>query len=615
MHKLFQGARNHISPPVNKPLPEPLVDPDEGKTAIGELIIIPIQGRDLPNRERFGKQDPFILFKLGNVSKRTMTDIRGGQRPRWKDEQVEILMYDSDAKDATSLFVSCLDEDHQRNELIGDCVINLAKVMEKGEHDDWFELSYKGREAGELMLQLTYYSHDLDSPLHKQNRPPNPPVPSGTLAGRRPIHPVNPVVAAVKADAAAAAAAKADSAAARPTTTPATALVPTAKLDSGPIYQPPSIPAAPADGRNSPSGQNQYIGHPAPQMAPNHPFGQQLPTGAGPYGTVNGFQSFSPPQPTYPPQNAQQHRPDLYPPVGYPPHNPGYPPQQTGYPPQLPGYPPQQSGYPPQQSGYPPQQSGYPPQQSGYPPQQSGYPPQQIGYPSQQTGYPPQQMYPPANGGYPPQHNSFSGYPPQMNNSHNGQGYPPQHNTFNGYPPRPNSSNGLYPPAGSHIGPGGLYPLSQSSGYPPAGYPFATTSSSLYPPIQTTAGGRGSFSSSDEPSRPHSSLGISSPSSSPPTQSRPVPPIPTSAAGGYSTLPGSYPGMFPGPSQYLDVHNNQSELSGHKVSVNHGQTTSTFPNGHAPRARSMSPPELPPRNNPSSRPPSYNQALFSPPGR
>jgi hypothetical protein len=54
----------------------------------GELVIIPIQGRDLPNRERFGKQDPFILFKLGNVAKRSTTDIRGGQRPRWKDDQV-----------------------------------------------------------------------------------------------------------------------------------------------------------------------------------------------------------------------------------------------------------------------------------------------------------------------------------------------------------------------------------------------------------------------------------------------------------------------------------------------------------------------------------------------
>ena len=35
MHKLFQGARHHPPASVNKPLPEPLVDPDEGKTPIG----------------------------------------------------------------------------------------------------------------------------------------------------------------------------------------------------------------------------------------------------------------------------------------------------------------------------------------------------------------------------------------------------------------------------------------------------------------------------------------------------------------------------------------------------------------------------------------------------
>ncbi|KAF9120701.1 hypothetical protein BGW39_011174 [Mortierella sp. 14UC] len=122
MHKLFHGGRTHTPGHINKPLPEPLVDPDEGKNPIGELVIVPIQGRDLPNRERFGKQDPFILFKLGNVSKRSSTDIN-------------IKMYQSDAKDATSLYVTCLDEDHQKNDLIGDCVVNLQKVLDYGEHD------------------------------------------------------------------------------------------------------------------------------------------------------------------------------------------------------------------------------------------------------------------------------------------------------------------------------------------------------------------------------------------------------------------------------------------------------------------------------------------------
>lgn len=44
-------------------------------------------------------------------------------------------MYESDAKDATSLYVTCLDEDPQKNDLIGDCVINMVRVMEYGEQD------------------------------------------------------------------------------------------------------------------------------------------------------------------------------------------------------------------------------------------------------------------------------------------------------------------------------------------------------------------------------------------------------------------------------------------------------------------------------------------------
>lgn len=44
-------------------------------------------------------------------------------------------MYESDAKDATSLYVTCLDEDPQKNDLIGDCVINMVRVMDYGEQD------------------------------------------------------------------------------------------------------------------------------------------------------------------------------------------------------------------------------------------------------------------------------------------------------------------------------------------------------------------------------------------------------------------------------------------------------------------------------------------------
>lgn len=53
-----------------------------------------------------------------------------------------IPMYESDAKDALSLYVTCLDEDPDKNDLIGDCVINLAKVLEQGEQDGRWRLRW-----------------------------------------------------------------------------------------------------------------------------------------------------------------------------------------------------------------------------------------------------------------------------------------------------------------------------------------------------------------------------------------------------------------------------------------------------------------------------------------
>ncbi|KAG0213662.1 hypothetical protein BGX28_003815 [Mortierella sp. GBA30] len=594
MHKLFHGGRHHSPPKVNKPLPEPLVDPDEGKIPIGELVIVPIQGRDLPNRERFGKQDPFILFKLGNVAKRSSTDVRGGQRPRWKDDQINILMYESDAKDATSLYVTCLDEDHQKNDLIGDCVINLAKVLEQGEHDDWFELSYKGREAGELMLQLTYYSHDPTHPTNKMNRPrPSTPVPaSGTTSARRPIHPLNGPAKVFEAS----------SSSATPVASMSAAIT---TVEGGQIYRPPVVtepapvavpvaPVYPQGGRASPVGQGQYAAQPT-QFPPGIVPGPQRPLGSRPYTTMTGF-------------------------PGYPNPNSGpYPPVDADKRLSLPAQLQQQ-------------------QQQQFTPMQ-GYP--AVGYPNSTSSgsvYPPQQFNP--VGGYPPQQwssqNNSGGnnlYPPTLN-----PGYPPQQFSHQGYPPI--SHNNLYPPTMPQPSSALSTSLPSTGLYPPVGYPFAA--SNLYPP---TVGGHSrqtSYQGPQQPTQPRpivvSSLGGGS---SAPSDSSAALTLGASAPAS-TTLPGSWPGSFPGTS-FSSLDNNNSDnsnLSGHKQSVNHGQSVSTYPTSTAsssagysltsttammgaspggyppnlpPRARSASPPALPPRNQGQgqfTQPPSYAQTML-----
>lgn len=50
---------------------------------IGTLVVIVDRAKNLPNRKTIGKQDPYAAARLGKEAKKTTTDIRGGQTPKW----------------------------------------------------------------------------------------------------------------------------------------------------------------------------------------------------------------------------------------------------------------------------------------------------------------------------------------------------------------------------------------------------------------------------------------------------------------------------------------------------------------------------------------------------
>ncbi|KAG2233833.1 hypothetical protein BDF21DRAFT_444713 [Thamnidium elegans] len=120
---------------------------------IGELVIVAYKARHLPEREIVGKQDPFVVFRLGETTKKTKTDLRGGQHPTW-DDQVNLPVPEK----KTLVIVQVYDEDAKRQELISECELDITKVLEDGEADDWYPLQYKGRSAGEIYLELTFYT-------------------------------------------------------------------------------------------------------------------------------------------------------------------------------------------------------------------------------------------------------------------------------------------------------------------------------------------------------------------------------------------------------------------------------------------------------------------------
>ena len=50
---------------------------------IGTLVVVLDRAKNLPNRKAMGKQDPYCAARLGKEAKKTETDKRGGQTPRW----------------------------------------------------------------------------------------------------------------------------------------------------------------------------------------------------------------------------------------------------------------------------------------------------------------------------------------------------------------------------------------------------------------------------------------------------------------------------------------------------------------------------------------------------
>ncbi|MCJ1359205.1 MAG: hypothetical protein MMC33_009205 [Icmadophila ericetorum] len=122
---------------------------------IGTLVVVVDRARNLPNRKTMGKQDPYCACRLGKEAKKTETDRRGGQTPKW-DQELRFTVHDS--PDYHQLKVSCFNDD-KKTDLIGEAWVPLDKVVVPGggKNDLWHPLNCKGRYAGDIRIELTYY--------------------------------------------------------------------------------------------------------------------------------------------------------------------------------------------------------------------------------------------------------------------------------------------------------------------------------------------------------------------------------------------------------------------------------------------------------------------------
>ncbi|KAF9198462.1 hypothetical protein BGZ49_000711 [Haplosporangium sp. Z 27] len=123
-------------------------------TKIGVLVAIPIKGRKLMNRSG-GKQSPYVQLKLGEQKKRTKPSLIAAAEPEW-DQEASLVRLDV-FQGQMDMNVSVYDEG-KKNELIGEGILLLHEVVDKGELDVWFPIKYNGTTAGDIYFELTFYA-------------------------------------------------------------------------------------------------------------------------------------------------------------------------------------------------------------------------------------------------------------------------------------------------------------------------------------------------------------------------------------------------------------------------------------------------------------------------
>jgi hypothetical protein len=116
----------------------------------GLLIVKPISAKLKRDTETFGKMDPFCKVKIGSSEQETRVHQNGGKFPAWTDT----LAFQRGNE--SLMTVQIWDKDTFNNDLIGETTLPLSSFIDKNKSSDWHILSYKGKNAGEILLEVEF---------------------------------------------------------------------------------------------------------------------------------------------------------------------------------------------------------------------------------------------------------------------------------------------------------------------------------------------------------------------------------------------------------------------------------------------------------------------------
>jgi len=119
----------------------------------GTLTIRPLTARLTHDTDTFTNMDPYVIFRIEPEERRTRVHNSGGKNPTWTD----CIIFNVRPEPSKVLSVIVMDKDtFKKDDLVGECIIPLGTIFSNGIANGWFNLSYKGRHAGTINIEMKY---------------------------------------------------------------------------------------------------------------------------------------------------------------------------------------------------------------------------------------------------------------------------------------------------------------------------------------------------------------------------------------------------------------------------------------------------------------------------
>ena len=137
----------------------------------GKLVITVKTARLTRDTDTLGKMEPYCKLKYDGVKQKTKVHKSGGKTPSWD----ETFTYD--VTDCTILTIAIWDKDTFSNDEVGTAQLDVNTLKTHGGLTDWVKLQHKGKEVGEIYVEIMYVDKSGAKPGGVMPAPAPAPVP------------------------------------------------------------------------------------------------------------------------------------------------------------------------------------------------------------------------------------------------------------------------------------------------------------------------------------------------------------------------------------------------------------------------------------------------------